>query len=208
MEKNLQKINTKVIYQGAESIITLEGKIIKKERISKSYRNKILDQKIISSRTKRETKLLLKASKITNTPEPLGTKEENIILLPYIKGQKLSKDLNKFSLKKQKKICYKIGKEIAKLHEHDIIHSDLTTSNMILKNNKIYLIDFGLGFVSKKIEDKAVDLHLFNQALESKHYKNSKKNFDQFLKGYSSYNLADKVINRLKIVQRRGRYRH
>ena len=56
---------------------------------------------------------------------------------------------------------------------------------MILsKDKKIYIIDFGLGFISNKIEDKAVDLHLIKQALEAKHFQNHEKLFQNFKKGY------------------------
>jgi TP53 regulating kinase-like protein len=74
---------------------------------------------------------------------------------------------------------------------------------MILKD-KIYFIDFGLSFVSKKLEDKAVDLHLFRQALESRHHRIWEKCFSEFSKAY-----GDKaVLKRLEIVEARGRNKH
>ena len=94
------------------------------------------------------------------------------IIMPFINGKKLSEHLDEFPLTKQKQICKQIGKSIAKLHKNNIIHGDLTTSNMILKDNKTYFIDFGLGFISQRYEDKAVDLHLLKQALEAKHFRN------------------------------------
>ena len=89
-----------------------------------------------------------------------------------IEGKRISENLDKFTPKKQKKICEKIGENIAKLHEANIIHGDLTSSNMILhvdENNfkDVYFIDFGLGFISPKVEDKAVDLHLIREAFEA-----------------------------------------
>src|SRR3989338_6220467 len=54
------------------------------------------------------------------------------------------------------------------IYNNNIIHHDLTTSNMISKKDKIFFIDFGLSFFSTKIEDRAVDLHLLKEALESK----------------------------------------
>jgi len=54
------------------------------------------------------------------------------IIMEFINGKKLSENLDKFPLDKQKEICRKIGEEVAKLHKNNIIHSDLTTSNMIL----------------------------------------------------------------------------
>ena len=46
-----------------------------------------------------------------------------------------------------------------------------TPTNDMIYDKKIYLIDFGLSLYSNKPEDKAVDLHLLKQALESKHYR-------------------------------------
>ncbi|GAH70572.1 unnamed protein product, partial [marine sediment metagenome] len=140
-------------------------------------------------------------------------------------GKKLSDYLDKFPLKKQKKVCKLIGESTAKLHNADIIHGDLTTSNMILKDNKIisheqklkggvgrkrgslYFIDFGLGFISHKFEDKAVDIHLLKQALEAKHFKNWEILFREVLKGYSKSKDSEIVLERLNKVEKRGRYK-
>ncbi|MBA7632319.1 hypothetical protein ES703_39863 [subsurface metagenome] len=279
------------------------------------------------------------------------------IKMPFIDGKKLSDYLDKFPLKKQRQICKQIGKSIAKLHDSDIIHGDLTTSNMILvkdselinttfnkkinnfkkqssklkklnlpvdeyavfgsgplaihgirnsedidiivktklwdklvkkypqENKKlikignlevyknwrpwfndinklidnadifngirfvklkyvlvwkkaynrekdkkdvqlieqhqsmskanVFFIDFGLGFISHKFEDKAVDLHLLRQALEAKHFKNWEVLFEEVLRGYKkSFSRvggsgnAQIVLERLKAVEKRGRYKH
>ncbi|MEM4719744.1 MAG: phosphotransferase, partial [Candidatus Pacearchaeota archaeon] len=101
-----------------------------------------------------------------------------------------------------------VGQIIAKLHKEDIIHDDLTTSNMILKEDKIYVIDFGLSFISKRIEDKAVDLHLIKQSLEAKHWRNFKNLFEWLVKSYKeNYEKAQEVLERLKKVEKRGRYK-
>jgi len=141
-----------LISQGAEAKIFLDKKknLIIKNRLSKSYRLQELDKKIIKGRTKSEIKLLIKANQIINAPLPGKNTEENKIIMPYVKGKKLSDNLNNFSLEKQKEILEKIGKSIAILHKSDIIHGDLTTSNMILtKSNEVFFIDFGLGYISK-----------------------------------------------------------
>ncbi len=201
----------KLIQQGAEAKIYLKEKenIVLKDRISKSYRNQELDKKIIKQRTKAEKKLLEKASKIINAPNPFPPKETNIIEMPYINGQKLSNSLNNFPLQKQKEIMKRLGEEISKLHKADIIHGDLTTSNMILVDKKIFIIDFGLGYISKKIEDKAVDLHLLKQALEAKHFENWTELFEEFKEAYlKDYPESKQIFERITAVERRGRYRH
>jgi len=199
----------KILQQGAEAKIILNDNQIIKNRIKKLYRIKELDIKLRSRRTRSEAKLLNKASQIINCPRPIFTAEDifYIIKMPFIDGKKLSEHLDKFPFKKQKQICRQIGQDVARLHNADIIHGDLTTSNMILKNDKVFFIDFGLGFVSKKIEDKAVDIHLFKQALEAKHFKNWKILFDEFVRGYSKEKESKKILERLKAVEKRGRYK-
>ena len=201
----------KIIQQGAEAKIFLDEKnnLIIKDRISKSYRIPELDKKIIKQRTKAETKLLTKANQVINSPLPEKSKEDNKIIMPNIKGEKLSNSLNNFPIDKQKQIMKRIGEAISKLHKEDIIHGDLTTSNMILKDNEVFFIDFGLGYISKKIEDKAVDVHLLKQALEAKHFLHWEELFEEFKKEYSkNYKDSKQIFERMTAVEKRGRYRH
>lgn len=192
----------KLIYQGAEAKIYKNGEKIVKERVKKSYRLPRLDAKIRKFRTKREAKLLSLAN--INVPRLIAIDEKNAILeMEFLKGDLLKNVLDVLPLKKSLEICRLLGEEISKLHAQDIIHGDLTTSNMILKKDEIYFIDFGLGFISKKIEDKAVDLHLLKQALESKHYKHFDKYYQMILENYNN----KEVIKRLEKVEKRGRYK-
>ena len=197
----------KIIQQGAEAKIIKSNDFVIKDRIPKSYRIPELDEKIRKRRTKSEKKLLEKASKIINSPKPFETKDTYKIKMPFIDGEKLSEKLDSFSLEKQKKVCEKIGENIAKLHDSQIIHGDLTTSNMILQNNKLFFIDFGLGFISHKIEDKAVDLHLLKEALEAKHFKNWEILFRKILETYKNSEKSELVLNQFKKVEKRGRYK-
>ena len=213
MERKQKNASFQLIQQGAEAKIFVDEKngLIIKDRISKSYRIAELDAKIIKQRTKSETKLLTKANNIIETPLPEKHKENNKIIMPYIKGRKLSTSLNEFSLEKQKNILRKIGERVSLLHKNEIIHGDLTTSNMILieETDKIFFIDFGLGYISKKIEDKAVDLHLLKQALEAKHFLHWKELFEEFKKSYSkNYPESKQIFERMIAIERRGRYRH
>jgi Kae1-associated kinase Bud32 len=205
---------SKIIQQGAEAKIILSNNLIIKDRIKKSYRIKELDDMIRKRRTKAETKLLEKASKIISSPTPLKSGKENQIVIPFIEGKKLSEHLD--NLNNKLEVCKKIGESIAKLHDENIIHGDLTTSNMILANKgefdkeklgSLYFIDFGLGFISHKIEDKAVDLHLLKQALEAKHFKHWQKLWKKVEKGYSISKNVKVVLNQLKKVESRGRYK-
>ena len=194
----------KILAQGAEAIISRQGNQVLKDRIKKSYRIPILDNKLRKSRTKSEAKLLEKASQLISTPKVLETDNLEKIKMQFIQGKKLSDWLDK--IENANKICEQIGNSVAKLHDNNIIHGDLTTSNMILKEGKVYFIDFGLGFTSRRIEDKAVDLHLLKQALEAKHFQNWKFLFDAVLKGYNSKDKS-LVLKQLEKVESRGRYK-
>ena len=194
----------KILQQGAEAIIYQKGNIIIKDRIKKNYRLPEIDEKLRKSRTKREAKILEKAN--INVPKVLKLDLDNKkIEMEFINGKLLKDCLD--DLKNRNEVCFQIGGEIAKLHSQDIIHGDITTSNLILKDGKVYFIDFGLGFFSRKFEDKAVDLHLIKQALESKHYKHFKECFENILKGYGKSENYKDVLDRLSMVEKRGRYK-
>jgi len=217
-----------LLAQGAEAKIYLiknsmpqpnqknkQGYTILKSRIPKTYRHPTLDKKIRTRRTKSETKILTKAlqAKInvpnlihSNSKFQIPNPDKFQIYMEFIEGDRLSQTLNSYPIKKQLSIMQKLGRQIAKLHKHNIIHSDLTTSNTILSSSKIFLIDFGLSYISTKIEDKAVDLHLLNQALQAKHYQNAKRLFIAFRQGYKHQD-SKKILERLNIVEQRGRYK-
>jgi Kae1-associated kinase Bud32 len=109
-------------------------------------------------------------------------------------------------IKNAKTVCNQIGSSIARLHDYNIVHGDLTTSNMILKNKEVYFIDFGLAAMSKRIEDKAVDLHLLKEALEAKHTKRWEQYFGWVLDGYKP-KQREEIISRMHEIEKRGRYR-
>ena len=198
-----------IIAQGAEAILRKEGNILVKDRISKDYRIKEIDEKIRKLRTRSETRLLERASGIIKTPKVINSDDKNMkITMEFIDGVKLVDYIDGINEKEREKILKLIGNEVALLHNNNIIHGDLTTSNMILKNNNIYFIDFGLGFVSDKDEDKAVDIRLFKQALDSKHYNHSEKSLNYFIEGYKEKsNRFNEIIKRLEKVESRGRYK-
>ncbi len=199
----------KIISQGAEAIIYLENNEIIKHRIKKNYRIEEIDIKKRKYPTRNEAKLLQKAKDLgVNVPSLNKVNEKEFKLyLSYIDGKIIRDYIYNLNEEDVKKIFNEIGKETAKLHDASIIHGDLTTANFILNENKTYIIDFGLGFFSDKIEDKAVDLRVLKQALESKHSKISELAFNEFLNGYSKSKNYEKVIERLGIVSLRGRYK-
>lgn len=127
---------SKVIQQGAEAVLIKRGKDLLKRRVKKSYRLAELDNKIRKRRTRKEGKLLAKAGKLIPVPEVKSTDESSCeITMGFLAGKKLSEHLD--DMKNWKGVCEEIGVNIAKLHDADIIHGDLTTSNMIWVGKKL-----------------------------------------------------------------------
>jgi len=199
----------KKIAQGAEAIIWLKDNKIVKERIEKKYRHTDIDKRIRKKTTRFEARLLEKAREIIPVPKVLKSCDKAMIIeMEFIEGKKLRDEIDNMSSKERKEIFQRVGKKVAKLHNKNIIHGDLTTSNMLIRE-KIYFIDFGLGFISQKVEDKAVDLHLLHRALESKHYKHFEELFNAVMKGYKEeINDFKEIEDRLEKVKKRGRYKN
>ena len=112
-----------------------------------------------------------------------------------------------------------IGTEIARLHLADIVHGDLTTSNIMARRDTtglgVVLIDFGLASVSALIEDKAVDLYVLERALQATHPEPEdldprETRFARILAAYAvelGQPQWTRVQGRLDDVRRRGRKR-
>jgi len=203
----------KLIKQGAEAKLFLSRKdnqkILIKDRIKKEYRIPQIDVKIRKNRTSQESNLLSEARRNgVPTPRILDVdKKDYKIIMEFIDGERIKELLNKSDKKSVKKTCFEIGKLIGKLHTAGIIHGDLTTSNMILKDGKIYFIDFGLGIFSRKIEDQGTDLRLLHEAFKSTHYQILDICWESVIKGYKEeYPKANTVLNRVSEIEKRARY--
>ncbi|MEW6295473.1 MAG: KEOPS complex kinase/ATPase Bud32 [Candidatus Diapherotrites archaeon] len=202
-------ISMKLLRRGAEAELwlkeTRKEKILLKKRAPKEYRRKELDERIRKHRTRSESNLIARSARIgVKTPQILDVNEkECTIEMEFIEGKRLKDALNERNVF----LCKEVGKEIALMHREGIIHGDLTTSNVILNRKKeLIFIDFGLGFHSNKIEDKAVDLLVFKKTFMATHFKLN-KGWQLILEGYrKNYSEAGRVIRQIKKVEERGRY--
>lgn len=110
-------------------------------------------------------------------------------------------------------LAERMGQILAKMHDEDVIHGDLTTSNMLLRCSleneapDLVLIDFGLSYISALPEDKGVDLYVLEKAFLSTH-PNTETLFEKLLKSYTeSSKKSSAVIKKLDEVRLRGRKR-
>ena len=137
---------------------------ISKLRNPKKYRNITLDNLIRRRRTIHEANMLHDVKK-TGIKTPFlyfVDRKRAEIIMEYIDGENVKDILSK-------EIAFKIGKYVSTLHNKNIIHGDLTTSNFIKRKEDLYLLDFGLSFYSERIEDMATDIRIIKEILSSAH---------------------------------------
>ena len=182
--------------RGAEAVLrrsTLLGRpVVVKERIKKTYRISELDIRLRKERTRAEARLLHKA-KLAGVDCPIVLEvEEFAITMSLIEGGHPLMDESKAQAS---------GRMLASLHSADIIHGDFTPVNLMESEGRLFVIDFGLGFISNDIEDKAIDVFTMLRALGPGKVKNA------FLEGYSTRNPKHgTVLKRVGEVEKRVRY--
>lgn len=199
----------KIAKRGAEAVIYLSGKSVVKERVRKGYRLEEIDQKLRKLRTRKEARLIeaarragVCAPRIDSVSE-IGCK----ITMESIEGERLREFFNKATEASRKKVAQEVGRAVGLIHKAGIVHGDLTTSNMILKDGSVFLIDFGLGDFSRRAETQAIDLSVFREALKSTHFNYLNVLWESFIKGYRQTNdNFNKVLDALNGIEKRGRY--
>lgn len=213
-------------YQGAESKIYRgfheNRACIAKYRFQKKFRHPLLDKKLTKERTKRERRMI---EKVISKSDYLGPymprvmwSDDCTIFMTEVEGSQSACDyIISNNLKADSKdmmtLCQSIGKCIAELHNIGIIHGDLTTMNLLLKEkeptestkrikletsdtsdldyelpSKEYIvipIDFGLATGSFHAEERAVDLYVLERALLSTHFSENSI-FNQIFEVYLS----------------------
>jgi TP53 regulating kinase-like protein len=205
-----------LVKKGAEANLFLEEwqgrKVIMKRRLPKRYRLPKIDEKIRAYRTIHESRLLHYA-KEAGVPTPtifmVDLADSNIIM-EFVEGKQVKQTLNDLSSEERQRLSNHIGELIGRLHCDDIVHGDLTTSNMILTPTcKVVFVDFGLGEKTVELELRGVDLHLMKRAFQSTHFRYAEECFKAVLEGYAQVvgeEMAQKVHGKIRAIERRGRY--
>jgi|BEDMetMinimDraft_2_1075160.scaffolds.fasta_scaffold00028_8 TP53 regulating kinase-like protein len=205
-----------LLKRGAESDIYLGSfmgmKAVFKKRRAKRYRLPELDERVNRERTISEARLIY-AALISGVSVPavlLLDPPNYLIVMEYIEGTTVKDLLQAENLPVEflRELGKKIGETAARLHTSGIYHGDLTTSNLILSGEDLFLVDFGLAGRSNDIEDLGVDIHVFLRSLESVHPKVGGVIYGGFKEVYARElgDRAKEVLNRVKDIRRRGRY--
>lgn len=209
-----------VLKQGAEAKLYVgfyNGKqCLIKERFVKNYRLAELDKTLTKSRIKAEQKTVKRCEDVGILVPKLFNVDFNDrkIYMEYFEDAITAKEfiLNIHRDQEQLDLLTKrIGEIIGKFHANNIIHGDLTTSNILIDHEdtdyRIIMIDFGLSSYSASHEDKGVDLYVLERALLSTH-SNLPELFESILEHYRKENpTSEETIKRFEEVRARGRKR-
>ncbi|KAG8866103.1 serine/threonine-protein kinase bud32 [Serendipita sp. 405] len=231
--------SSEIISQGAEAKVYKgyltsppTDPVLIKYRFPKKYRHPQLSAQLTRTRITSEARALARCvrSGVRVPDVRLVDVDSGIIAMEWINGKSIrfllgdyegdsgthnssvGETLENYDIS-EGQLMVMMGVALARMHQADIIHSDLTTSNMMLTSNfgnpELVLIDFGLSFQSGLVEDKAVDLYVLERAFASTHPE-SESLFAAVLESYAA-ELGSKVWSpigkRLEDVRLRGRKR-
>lgn len=220
VEQSLERV---LFMQGAEArlfkALHLGRPCVIKERFAKIYRQPELDDRLSRERNNSEARCLVKCRK-AGVDSPLvyhSDTKKHELFLEFIEGPTVKKwlldgptiapliqneppDAPAPLPRWAEPVAFAIGEAIAKIHNINLVHGDLTTSNMILRGGQRYhidgifdttaeptrlaLLDFGLSSAAGSTEEKGVDLYVLERALLSTHTKIAVSFFDAVLKVY------------------------
>ncbi|KAL8951256.1 MAG: hypothetical protein Q9222_002758 [Ikaeria aurantiellina] len=231
--------------------LTPSNPCILKYRPPKRYRHPTLDLRLTRHRILSEARTLVKCKREgVVVPGILALDAEaGWMMEEWVEGGTVKERLHRWRdmVKKQQQqqrgsvekvgwekvveLMRRIGEAVGRLHEVGVVHGDLTTSNLMLReeeetdvvngeggsqkngieeagvtlDGELVLIDFGLAGQSVQDEDKAVDLYVLERAFGSTH-PDIEEGFSEVLKAYGeSYKGAKVVLKRLEEVRMRGR---
>lgn len=233
--------NLKILKQGAEAKLYiceyLGRPTLIKERFKKNYRHPDLDTSITKERIKNEARSIVRCKSAgVRTPALylvdfdrrriyMEHFQHSITVKDFIINLTKSNSNSKEFTKSLDIYAVKIGETVRKLQDNNIIHGDLTTSNMLLvekdptnsvndskwlnyENVDLVMIDFGLSYIDSSTEDKGVDLYVLERALISTH-NDYPVLFSKIFEAYKSSSKSNikEIVNKYEDVRARGRKR-
>jgi N6-L-threonylcarbamoyladenine synthase/protein kinase Bud32 len=212
VEIGLDPVPGSVIGRGAEAIVTVgrfgDVTTAEKRRIPKGYRHPDIEKALTQSRVRSESRMLIAMRGAgIRTPYVLDVDDVGMtIRMELLRGPRLASILNVLGPDAQERSVHEMGRTAGILHRNDMVHGDLTTSNFIMMEEGLGLIDCSLAERTEEVEKKGVDLRLFFEVFSSTHQ--GLERFEgSFRSGYDSeYPGSANVWEKLSEINSRGRY--
>jgi len=187
---------------------------LRKERETKSYRPKNLDERLKRERTRNEVRLLTEARRLgVRTPIVYDIDlPHHRLILEQLPGPTL-KDLlddSKADPAPVTPAVRALGVALGRLHAGGISHGDLTSSNILYPEGAAgapALLDLSMGSRNAGVEERGIDLHLVEEDLKALHPEGDAL-FRTFLEGYAEGNPTGHAEVRKRAREIRGRVRY
>jgi Kae1-associated kinase Bud32 len=185
-----------------------------KERDTKAYRPKALDDRLRRERTRTEARLLVDARRLgVRTPLLYDIDlPRHRLILEELPGPTLRQLLEDPALPPETLVTAvrAFGRALGRLHAGGVAHGDLTSSNVLFPdgpNGAPALIDLSMGTRSPGVEELGIDLHLVEEDLKALHAK-AEALIRAFHEGYAEGNPAGEkdVRTRARVIRGRVRY--
>ena len=209
----------KLVYRGAEADV-FSGRWAGERAVFKfrkplPYRHPQLDAEIRAQRTVREAEIMhdARGAGVSTPVLYYVSQPESLIVMQEIEGPRLksllrSEEAGPGEVAKEA-VSSQFGVAVGRLHRGGMMHGDLTTSNVLVDEAGVHLIDFGLAAHTAKVEDHAVDLRLIKETLSGAHSEMASRVMASFMEGYAAEvgeARARAVGRKLLEIERRGRY--
>jgi N6-L-threonylcarbamoyladenine synthase/protein kinase Bud32 len=200
--------------RGAEAVVDVDptsGRVTKR-RPAKGYRHPDLDRRLRRDRTVVEARLTSDARR-QGVPTPVVFDvdvPEHTLVLEHVGERDLRDALSEPRVRAT-------ARHLATLHGAGMVHGDPTTRNARVAPDespvadvpadagRTYLVDFGLGYHSRDVEDFAMDLHVLCQSLTGT-AADPGPLLDAVTDAYPDDGDGS-VLGRLAEIEGRGRYR-
>lgn len=205
----------RLLYRGAEADIFLgmwSGRAaIFKVRKRLLYRIEGLDRTIRRQRTLHEAGMIADAKAAgVETPFLYFLSEpEATLVMEYVAGTRMKDAVSSLRGREAARLFHLLGSAVARLHAAGIMHGDVTTANVIIRDGKLVFIDFGLSIHSTRTEDHAVDLRLIKETITGAHASLAGPGTEALFEGYREVvgsRVMASVQRQLRGIERRGRY--
>jgi N6-L-threonylcarbamoyladenine synthase/protein kinase Bud32 len=187
--------------QGAEASVSFEGDRVVKHRRPREYRHPQLDERLRRERTRQEARLLSEARR-RGVPTPVIRDVDDVetrLTLQCVGESDLRESLTAARVET-------VATYLARLHEAGVVHGDPTTRNVRVDpdSDRLFLIDFGLGYYTQDPEDHAMDLHVLFQSLDGTD--DDAERLTQAAEDAYSAVGDEAVLDCLRDIEGRGRY--
>jgi len=211
---------------------------ILKRRFAKGYRHPDLDRRLTAARLRGEMRGLARARKLgVDTPTLYWCDEATgSLFMERVEGRTVREIIDAHGGEGRGRLAplaARIGATVARMHDGGLVHGDLTTSNLMVREGtapgeagggagagagagagsgagaeiRLVVLDFGLAYLSTDVEDFAVDLYVLERAIASTHPREEGL-FDAVLEAYRTHcSRFRAIISRFADVRLRGRKR-